>query len=100
MRPALGVRTLDEQRRSLASQEMTGPTSVPSSSPLPTFSFFDSSTSFGITLSWAEPTVTITEPAMQRWPAAPKPEPIRPLTVGSTTASGQITMWFLAPPRA
>ena len=50
--------------------------------------------------SWAAPTVTITEPAMQRWPAAPKAEPITPSTVFSITASGITTMWFFAPPSA
>ena len=38
--------------------------------------------------------------AMQRWPAAPKPEAMRPSTVLSITASGMTTMWFLAPPSA
>ena len=37
---------------------------------------------------------------MQRWPAAPKPEAMRPSTVLSMTASGMTTMWFLAPPSA
>ena len=79
---------------------MTGPTSVDSSSPSPTLSDFVASTSGGTSLSYASPTVTTTEPAMQRWPAAPKPEPMMPLTVSSTTASGITTMWFLAPPSA
>ena len=52
------------------------------------------------TRSWASPTVTSTEPAMHRWPAAPKAEPMIALTVGSITASGITTMWFLAPPSA
>ena len=37
---------------------------------------------------------------MQRWPAAPNAEPMMPLTVLSTTASGITTMWFFAPPSA
>ena len=37
---------------------------------------------------------------MQRWPAAPKAEPMMPLTVWSITASGITTMWFFAPPSA
>ena len=44
--------------------------------------------------------MTTTDPAMQRWPAAPKAEPMMPSTVRSITASGITTMWFLAPPRA
>ena len=58
------------------------------------------SPSAGISRSWASATVTTTEPAMQRWPAAPKAEPMMPFTVWSTTASGITTMWFLAPPSA
>ena len=37
---------------------------------------------------------------MQRWPAAPKAEPMSAATVWSITASGITTMWFLAPPSA
>ena len=37
---------------------------------------------------------------MQRWPAAPKAEPMMPPTVLSITASGITTMWFFAPPSA
>ena len=44
--------------------------------------------------------VTTTDPAMHRWPAAPNAEPMMPLTVSSTTASGMTTMWFFAPPSA
>ena len=50
--------------------------------------------------SWASPTVTSTEPAMQRCPAAPNAEPRIPSTVRSITASGSTTMWFFAPPSA
>ena len=50
--------------------------------------------------SCASPTVTTTEPAMHRWPAAPNAEPMIPSTVLSITASGMTTMWFLAPPSA
>ena len=50
--------------------------------------------------SCASPTVTTTEPAMQRWPAAPNAEPMMPSTVLSITASGMTTMWFFAPPSA
>ena len=58
------------------------------------------SISSGSTVSRAAPTATITDPAMQRWPAAPKAEPTMPSTVLPTTASGITTMWFLAPPSA
>ncbi len=37
---------------------------------------------------------------MQRWPAAPKAEPMMFETVFPITASGMTTMKFLAPPRA
>ena len=86
--------------RSRAVAEITGPTSTPSSRPSPTRSFSVASRSAGMSVSWASPTVTTTEPAMQRWPAAPKAEPMMPSTVLSTTASGITTMWFLAPPSA
>ena len=86
--------------RSRAASEMTGPTSLDSSSPSPTVSALVASTSGGTTRSYASPTVTTTEPAMQRWPAAPNAEPMMPLTVWSTTASGITTMWFFAPPSA
>ena len=79
---------------------MTGPTSVASSRPSPTDSASVASTSAGISRSCASPTVTTTEPAMQRWPAAPNAEPMMPLTVWSMTASGMTTMWFFAPPSA
>ena len=86
--------------RSRAASEMTGPMSLPSSRPSPTFSASVASRSGGSSLSCASPTVTTTEPAMQRWPAAPNAEPMIPLTVCSITASGITTMWFLAPPSA
>ena len=68
--------------------------------PSPTTSDSVASVSTGISRSCASPTVTTTEPAMQRWPAAPNAEPMMPSTVLSSTASGMTTMWFLAPPRA
>ena len=86
--------------RSRAAQEMTGPTSIDSSSPSPTCSAWVASVSGPISCSCASPTVTTTEPAMQRWPAAPNAEPRIPSTVLSMTASGMTTMWFLAPPSA
>src|SRR3954471_5467878 len=57
--------------RSRAAHETTGPTSIASSRPSPTDSFWVASTRAGISRSCASPTVTTTEPAMQRWPAAP-----------------------------
>ena len=45
------------------------------------------------------PTGTATEIAMQRSPAEPKPAPIRASAAMSRSASGMITMWFLAPPK-
>ncbi len=39
--------------------------------------------------SWALPTSTATEVAMQRWPAAPKPAPTRALTVLRAVGIGQ-----------
>ncbi len=86
--------------RSRADSETTGPTSTPSSSPSPTRSPSVAAFSGPISFSCASPTVTTTEPAMQRWPAAPKAEPMIPSTVLSITASGITTMWFLAPPSA
>ena len=52
--------------RSRAAQEMTGPTSTDSSSPSPTCSARVASVSGPISCSWASPTVTTTDPAMQR----------------------------------
>ena len=86
--------------RSRAAHEITGPTSLPSSSPSPTCSARVASISGGISCSCASPTVTTTEPAMHRCPAAPNAEPRIPSTVLSITASGITTMWFLAPPSA
>ena len=86
--------------RSHALGDTTGPTSVRSSMPSPTVSASVASRSAGSTRSCAAPTVTSTEPAMQRCPAAPNAEPITPPTVLSTTASGMTTMWFFAPPSA
>ena len=86
--------------RSLAFSETTGPSSVSSSRPSPTRTDSAASRSAGSSRSRASPTVTTTEPAMQRWPAAPKAEPMMPLTVASITASGITTMWFFAPPSA
>ena len=86
--------------RSRAWQEITGPTSEASSIPSPTLSARVASVSGPRRRSCASPTVTTTEPAMQRWPAAPKAEPMIPSTVLSITASGMTTMWFLAPPSA
>ena len=86
--------------RSRAAPEITGPTSLDSFSPSPTRSASVAAHSGGSRRSWASPTATTTEPAMQRWPAAPKAEPMMPVTVSSMTASGMTTMWFLAPPRA
>src|SRR3954465_9919341 len=86
--------------RSHAFGDTTGPTSVLSSMPSPTLSASVASRSAGTTRSCAAPTVTSTEPAMPRWPAAPNAGPMTPPTVLSTTASGITTMWFFAPPSA
>ena len=86
--------------RSRAAQDTTGPTSMLSSLPSPTLSALVACSSSGMSRSCASPTVTTTEPAMQRCPAAPKAEPMMPGTVLSITASGITTMWFLAPPSA
>jgi hypothetical protein len=98
--PSSTARSIQPVMRSRAAHETTGPTSTDSSRPSPTESASVASTSAGMSRSWASPTVTTTEPAMQRWPAAPKAEPMIPLTVWSMTASGMTTMWFFAPPSA
>ena len=67
--------------RSRAAHEITGPTSEPSSIPSPTLSARAASVSGPISCSWASPTVTTTDPAMQRCPAAPNAEPMMPSTV-------------------
>ncbi len=41
---------------------------------------------------------TAIEPARQRWPAAPKAEPITPSTISRGSASGISVSAFLAPP--
>ncbi len=86
--------------RSRAEGDTTGPTSVDSSAPSPTRRPSVASRSGSSRRSCASPTVTTTDPAMQRWPAAPKADPMMPSTVRSITASGITTMWFFAPPRA
>jgi hypothetical protein len=40
---------------------------------------------------WASPTSTVTEVAMQRWPAAPKVAPTKALSACSLLASGITT---------
>ena len=45
-------------------------------------------------------TATITEAAMQRWPAQPDMEATTLPAVISRSASGMTIRWFLAPPRA
>ena len=86
--------------RSRAASDTTGPSSFCSSRPSPTRTASVASFSAGSRRSCASPTVTTTEPAMQRCPAAPNAEPMMPLTVLSITASGITTMWFFAPPSA
>ena len=98
--PSSTALSIAVRMRSRACSEITGPSSVRSSSPSPTRRPAAASRSGPISLSCASPTVTTTEPAMQRWPAAPKADPMIPWTVLSTTASGITTMWFFAPPSA
>ncbi len=86
--------------RSPAAEDMTGPTSLSCDIGSPRRRARVDLTSGSISRWCASPTVTTTEPAIQRWPAAPKAEPRMAPTVGSMTASGITTMWFLAPPRA
>ena len=98
--PSAAPLSIHERTIARRSLETSGPTPTPFSSPLPTRRPSAAAISAGITRSCASPTVTSTEPAMQRWPAAPKDEEMMPSTVLSTTASGMTTMWFLAPPSA
>src|SRR6478752_6773437 len=98
--PSAAPLSIQERTMSRRSLETSGPTPTPFSRPLPTRSFSAAAIRAGTTRSCALPTVTRTEPAMQRWPAAPKDEPMMFSTVLSMTASGITTMWFLAPPSA
>ena len=98
--PSSTPRSIQPRTLSRAAHETSGPTSVLSSWPSPTRSASVASRSDGIRRSCASPTVTTTDPAMQRWPAAPNAEPMIPPTVLSMTASGMTTMWFFAPPSA
>ena len=47
----------------------------------------------------SSPTGMATEIAMQRSPAEPYPAPMRASATMSRSASGMMTMWFLAPPK-
>ena len=86
--------------RSRAVVETTGPTETPFSMPSPTVSASTFGSSASNSGPLASPTVTMTEPAMQRWPAAPNAEPMMLSAVLSISASGITTMWFFAPPSA
>ncbi len=79
---------------------ITGPTSIAVSSPSPTESSRVRASSSSSSGAVASPTVITTDPAMQRWPAAPNAEPRMLPTVLGITASGITTMKFLAPPSA
>jgi hypothetical protein len=98
--PAARPFSIQPRMRSRAAVETTGPTSTPCSRPSPTANASVCSLSSGISAAWASPTVITTDPAMQRWPAAPNAEPRILDTVFGITASGITTMKFLAPPSA
>ena len=70
--------------------EITGPRSAPFSVPALTLSVFALATMSGIQF-WASPTSTVTEVAMQRWPAAPKVAPTSAFSDCSLLASGMTT---------
>ena len=82
--------------RSTAAQEITGPISVPASTPAFTFSVLAVSTISAIH-SFAAPTNTTTDNAIQRCPAAPNAAPARLLMVCCLLASGSTIAWFFAP---
>ncbi len=98
--PSPMPRSIHSRMRSRDAHETTGPTSVPSSRPSPTASAWVRGTSSFISGTLASPTAITTEPAMQRWPAAPNALPMMLPTVFGITASGITTMKFLAPPSA
>ena len=98
--PASTPFSIMPRMRSRAAVETTGPTWTPFSMPSPTVSALTFGTSASNSGPLASPTATTTEPAMQRWPAAPKADPMMLSAVLSIRASGITIMWFLAPPRA
>lgn len=91
---------MHERIRWPAGPEITGPMSVSVSAPLPTRRVSERRISSGPSRDQASPTVTTTEPAMHRWPAAPKALEMMFSAVLAMIASGITTMWFLAPPSA
>ena len=98
--PAASALSIMPRMRSRASQETTGPTLVLDSMPSPTVRASVRGRS-SLARSFHEPpTATMIEPAMQRWPAAPKAEPMMLSAVLSMIASGMTSIEFLAPPSA
>ena len=87
---------------SLASGETIGQTSVSGSAPAPDARPRAPSASASTSASWRSPspTATQTEPARQRWPAAPKAEARIAGTAMESSASGITTSEFFAPPSA
>ena len=74
--------------------------SVSGSAPGPSRRRSAWSTTSRTSTSPTEPTPTATLPARHRCPALPNADEIRPVTVGSRSASSITTMWFFAPPSA
>jgi len=79
---------------------ISGPISLPGSSPLPTFTFGSRSLIAPISGSATSPTATTTETAMQRSPAEPYAAEKAASAAISMSASGSTIMWFFAPPSA
>ena len=86
--------------RCCASRVTTGPISLSWSRPEPTLTARARSLTAATTASAAEPTATAAEIAMHRSPAEPNAAAARWSAAKSTSASGRMMAWFLAPPRA
>ena len=86
--------------RCWASRVTTGPISLSASRPEPTLTARARSLTAATIRSPASPTATAAEMAMQRSPAEPKAAAARWSAAKSTSASGRMIAWFLAPPRA
>ena len=86
--------------RSSAALVTIGPISASSSMPFLTLRVLVRSISLGMIFSATSPTNTATEIAMQRSPAEPYAAPTNASIALSISASGMITIWFLAPPNA
>ena len=100
--PCASAAAIAASARSRASGETIGQTSVPGSAPAPVVELLGGVAQrvAHLGLAASSPTITQTEPARQRCPAAPKAEPMIAGTALARSASSATIIEFLAPPSA